>query len=284
MTSWATSMTATPVGADLGRPARRPRPGWAGRGCRGARRAAAARGRCTSAWAISSRCCSPPETCADGTVRIGRWRRPARSTSATRAALGTAPGSSAGRGSGRPQRSPSRPRRTTSTPRMRRPGRSCGAAAGSRCAGWPRPAARPSTRSSPPASGHQPEDGLDQGRLAHAVGAEHGHELAGPDRQVDVAPDGAPADLAPPTTGRRRRRPVGRTAVGRGSVGRVHRVSSLRCAWARALARAPELGRLPVPGRSAGRHQRLGDGRDRDVVRLGLVGRASGCRAWRSGC
>ena len=42
--------------------ARRRPPGWAGRGCRAARRAGAAAAAATSACAMSSRCCSPPES------------------------------------------------------------------------------------------------------------------------------------------------------------------------------------------------------------------------------
>src|SRR5205807_962225 len=42
--------------------------------------------------------------------------------------------------------------------------------------------------------GEQTEDHLDQRRLADAVGAQHGDELAVADRDIDVSPDGSTAD------------------------------------------------------------------------------------------
>ena len=56
------------LAADRAPAARPPRSGWGGRGCPAARRGSAAAGRLTSAWAISSRCCSPPDSSPIGRV------------------------------------------------------------------------------------------------------------------------------------------------------------------------------------------------------------------------
>src|SRR5207247_3170046 len=55
----------------------------------------------------------------------------------------------------------------------------------------------------------QSEYGLDQRRLARAVRAEHGHELALGDRQRDLAPDRLPAETRRRSLEADRRRPAG---------------------------------------------------------------------------
>ncbi len=158
-TSWATSMTATPVSHTWAM--RAATLAWLGRS-RLSRGSSSSRssGPVTSACAMSRRCCSPPDT-----WPMGRWayaEAPTRSmTSSTRAAsararraAGPVPRRRVGRG--RPKRWPSRPKRTTSTPRMRRPG--------SKLRRWGRypmrwlawPGSTPSTSARPAARGSRP--------------------------------------------------------------------------------------------------------------------------------
>ena len=179
LTSWATSSTATLLGAaDPGERAPRRRSGSAGRGCRAARRAAAARGRRRAPARSAAAAARRPSSSPIGRRGVGAPRRRARSPRRrAHAARGRAE-------SGRPQRSPSSPSRTRSTPRIRVdeskrvPLREVADVA--RCA---RPAARRGRRACPARSGSSAEQHAQERRLAGAVRAEHGDELARLDRE-----------------------------------------------------------------------------------------------------
>ncbi len=132
-------------------------PAWFGRSSESSgSSSSSSRGLRTRAWAISSRCCSPPEhspigRCAYAEAPTSSITSRTRSSAARRAVLKRREN-----GSGTPQRSPSSPSRTTSTPRIRsdaskfrRCGRYpiCSPAAPGRC---------PSTLTLPAAAGSVP--------------------------------------------------------------------------------------------------------------------------------
>ena len=171
MTSWATISTVTPWSAQIRRSARPPTPGWGGRGCRGARRGGGARGRRTRAWAISSRCCSPPETWPIGPVGVGAgphqlddlvdpWRRAAPARSSRSPPGGARP-------TGR-RRCPAGPRRS---PRTRMPGVEVPSLrAGSRCPRPASPGGRPRTVAVPSDRGSTPRAALTRVDLPTPLG------------------------------------------------------------------------------------------------------------------
>ena len=92
----AAAASASPAGRP--RPARAPaRPAarararrWPGRGCRSARRPGSARGRCTSARAIATRCSWPPDSVLRQARPEALQARPRASIAATRAVVGAA--------------------------------------------------------------------------------------------------------------------------------------------------------------------------------------------------
>ena len=162
--------------------ARRPRPGWGGRGCRAARRGSAARGSRTSACAISSRCCSPPDSSPIGRGR-SRWRRPARSPRRPGRASARCRSRAALRDRDRDAPAGAvEPEPHEVDPAD--PGRGVEAVAlgevADRAARLGRRAAEHGDRAR--LERDQPEDHPHQRRLAGAVGPEHGDELPAADR------------------------------------------------------------------------------------------------------
>ena len=181
--------------ADAGRRARRPRPGWAGRGCRAARRAGAA-GAARRAPGRSAGAAAPRPS----TRRSAGPRRSPRRPSRSPQRRGCAPW---------PRRAAaSRPMRQRQPPAIaveaqpddvaaaqaRARARTRGAGAGSRSpAGLPRRAAEHASPH-PRSARSAPSSDLQQRRLARAVRAEQRDELAPLDPHGDIAPDRAPAD------------------------------------------------------------------------------------------
>ena len=137
----------------------------------------------SSAWAMRSRCCSPPESIPMGERAkcVAPTAAMASSTRRRRRALG----------SPMPHRCPSRPSRTRSTPRI---GRSRSKPF---CCGMypmtllPRRGGAPHTLHRSRGQRRQPQQHLDQRGLAAAVGAEHRDELARAPREVEVLPQPA---------------------------------------------------------------------------------------------
>src|SRR5436305_3270795 len=231
------------------------------------------RGRRASAWAISSRCCSPPES-----WPIGRWAYPPAPTRSTSSRTRAAAARERGPGSGRPHRSPSSPRRTTSRPRIRRD-----ASKLRRCGRYPTswlacPGGRPSSRTVPRASGTRPRTALSSVDFPTPLGPRMATNSPGaivaPTPDQTVRP---PSTTVASTISTRAGRAVGSS----GTRAPVTRVAAL---WRGAvdmwlpygrLGQRPfqrgELGHLPVLERGAGRGQRLGDRGDRDPGLPGLV-------------
>ena len=221
--------------ADAARAGRRPRPGSGGRGCRAARRGAAARAGGRAPGRSAGAAARRPSSSPIGRSRVGRARRRARSTSCD--PLASAP---RGRraGSGSPQRSPSRPSRTRSTPRIRVDGvEARAAAAGSR------------SRALRLARGRA-EDGRACRRRAAAAPRSDSSSV---DLPAPLGP--STATNSPASTRERRRRCQTPCAA---DARRPRRASSttdrhVRSSAGRLVQRrdaAAQLGGLPVPGRS----------------------------------
>ena len=145
------------------------------------------RGRLTSACAISSRCCSPPESVPIGRARVGARADQLESPRSTR--------SPPARRSGSPQRAPSSPSLhevDAADPGCRR--RSGGAAAGSRSARFRAPGRAPEHRRLAPRERQLSEQHPQQRRLARPVRSEDRRELPRGDLDVDIAPHHVAAD------------------------------------------------------------------------------------------
>ena len=135
------------------------------------------RGRRTSAWAISRRCCSPPETAGRSGARVGR-----RPDELDRLARPRSPRAARRSGSA-PAMRPSRPRRTRSMPRIALRGIEAAALGQVADLAGGLPGAPPSTDAAARGRAAVPRSDLHQRGLADPVGPEQRDELPLRDRR-----------------------------------------------------------------------------------------------------